>query len=216
DAHRSVLRGREAEVARSSVLRALCARHERLRAYTQRVAGRWRGGHPRHERTAVDSRTHIARLHPHARWRHHAPVAHHLGRHADRNRVSARRKHSGPPEGGPCAKNRRRPTLPGPRGPSTIGAEGLNCSVRNGKRCFPLAIRHRKFGETTAPAELENCTKPQGNKYPSSPRRISTARLSALLRVHRRPINLVVSQASYSLKGMGELISRSASRLDAF
>src|SRR5207302_10472160 len=36
--------------------------------------------------------------------------------------------------------NRRRPTLPGPCGPSTIGAEGLNCSVRNGKRCFPLAI----------------------------------------------------------------------------
>jgi hypothetical protein len=35
--------------------------------------------------------------------------------------------------------NRRRPTLPGPCGPSTIGAEGLNCSVRNGKRCFPLA-----------------------------------------------------------------------------
>ncbi len=37
-------------------------------------------------------------------------------------------------------RNRRRPTLPGPCGPSTIGAEGLNCSVRNGKRCFPLAI----------------------------------------------------------------------------
>ena len=36
-------------------------------------------------------------------------------------------------------KNRRRPTLPGPCEPSTIGAEGLNCSVRNGKRCFPLA-----------------------------------------------------------------------------
>ena len=54
------------------------------------------------------------------------------------------------------------------------------------------------------------------NKYPSSPRRISTARLSALLRLHRRPIDLVVYQASYSLKGMGELISRTASRLDAF
>ena len=36
-------------------------------------------------------------------------------------------------------KNRQRPTLPGPCEPSTIGAEGLNCSVRNGKRCFPLA-----------------------------------------------------------------------------
>ena len=38
------------------------------------------------------------------------------------------------------SRNRRRPTLPGPCGPSTIGAEGLNCSVRKGKRCFPLAV----------------------------------------------------------------------------
>ena len=48
---------------------------------------------------------------------------------------------NGPPEGRPVPTyNRRRPTLPGPCGPSTIGAEGLNCSVRNGKRCFPLAM----------------------------------------------------------------------------
>ena len=40
--------------------------------------------------------------------------------------------------------------------------------------------------------------------------------LSALLRLHGRPINLVVFQGPYSLKGMGELISRWASRLDAF
>ena len=45
------------------------------------------------------------------------------------------------PKGRPgVTLNRRRPTLPGPCGPSTIGAEGLNCSVRKGKRCFPLAI----------------------------------------------------------------------------
>jgi hypothetical protein len=42
-----------------------------------------------------------------------------------------------------------------------------------------------------------------GNKYPSSPRPISTGRLSTLLRLHRRPINLVVYQGSYSLKGDG-------------
>jgi hypothetical protein len=35
---------------------------------------------------------------------------------------------------------RRRPTLPGGCPPSTIGAGGLNCSVRNGKRCFPAAM----------------------------------------------------------------------------
>ena len=35
---------------------------------------------------------------------------------------------------------RRRPTLPGGCPPSTIGAGGLNCSVRNGKRCTPAAM----------------------------------------------------------------------------
>ena len=50
----------------------------------------------------------------------------------------------------------------------------------------------------------------------SRPRIISTGLLHALLRFHIRPINLVVYQGSYSLMGMGELISRLASRLDAF
>ncbi len=35
---------------------------------------------------------------------------------------------------------RRRPTLPGRYQPSTIGAKRLNCCVRNGNRCDPLAI----------------------------------------------------------------------------
>ena len=46
-------------------------------------------------------------------------------------------------------KNRRRPTLPGPCEPSTIGAEGLNFSVRNGKRCFPLAKATGNLAVTT-------------------------------------------------------------------
>src|SRR5687768_1719029 len=75
-----------------------------------------------------------------------------------------RRTTKAAPEGGFQSKNRRRPTLPGPRGPSTIGAERLNGSVRNGKRCFPLAIA-TEFCETGAPRaasrppeRLENCT----------------------------------------------------------
>jgi hypothetical protein len=69
----------------------------------------------------------------------------------------------------------------------------------------------------TAPVDLENRIRPdKKQKYPSSPRPISTGLLIALLRLHSRPINLVVYQGSYSLKGMGELISRLASRLDAF
>ena len=54
------------------------------------------------------------------------------------------------------------------------------------------------------------------SKYPSSPRPISTGLLRTLLCFQIRPINLVVYQGSYSLKEMGELISRTASRLDAF
>ena len=67
------------------------------------------------------------------------------GAHRQRKRATRRR---------PVRKNRRRPTLPGPCEPSTIGAEGLNCSVRNGKRCFPLAIATGKGRETALEAVL--------------------------------------------------------------
>src|SRR5215208_2076717 len=115
-------------------------------------------------------------------------------------------------------KNRRRPTLPGPCGPSTIVAEGLNCSVRNGKRCFPLAIATGNRSRPRPPRAFKTAQHANGTgiKYPSSPRPISTGLLQVLPPFQIRPINLVVYQGSYSLKGMGELISRSASRLDAF
>ena len=125
---------------------------------------------------------------------------------------------NGPPEGDPFhTNNRRRPTLPGPCGPSTIGAEGLNCSVRNGKRCFPLAMTTGIWRDHALPEALQNRTAPHRvSKKPSSPRTISTGLLRTSLRFQIRPINLVVYQGPYSLKGMGELISRPASRLDAF
>ena len=50
----------------------------------------------------------------------------------------------------------------------------------------------------------------------SSPRAISIAQLHTLLCFHLRPIKLVVCKCPYSLEGMGYLISRCASRLDAF
>src|SRR3954449_3304596 len=120
--------------------------------------------------------------------------------------------------------NRRRPTLPGPCEPSTIGAVGLNCSVRNGKRCFPHAIatgkreslrRALKTAGSEARASRAGCT-PALQKNPSSPRPISTGLLHTSPCFQIRPINLVVYQGSYSLEAMGELISRPASRLDAF
>jgi hypothetical protein len=108
---------------------------------------------------------------------------------------------------------------------------GLNCSVRNGKRCFPHAKATEivKTGwppapvhpgatagaHTRGPSKLHSLPT-SGYQNPSSPRPISTGLLRALLRLQIRPINLVVYQGSYSLKEMGELILRSASRLDAF
>src|SRR4051794_41485239 len=65
-------------------------------------------------------------------------------------------------------------------------------------------------------SKLHSMPTPGYQKYPSSPRPISTGLLHVLPRFQIRPINLVVYQGSYSLKGMGELISRPASRLDAF
>jgi hypothetical protein len=116
--------------------------------------------------------------------------------------------------------NRRRPTLPGPCEPSTIGAVGLNFSVRNGKRCFPHAKATGNLREIPAAPQNRTahhmCNSRRSKIKPSSPRAISTSLLHALPRVQIWPINLVVSQGSYSLKGMGELILRLASRLDAF
>ena len=50
----------------------------------------------------------------------------------------------------------------------------------------------------------------------SSPRSISIVQLNTLLYLHLRPIKLVVYKWPYFLKGMGYLILRYVSRLDAF
>ena len=55
----------------------------------------------------------------------------------------------------------------------------------------------------------------QRRKIPS-PRPISTGRLNTSPCVHLRPINLVVYQGPYPVNPVGDLISRQASRLDAF
>ena len=50
----------------------------------------------------------------------------------------------------------------------------------------------------------------------SSPHPISNSQLHTLLHFHLCPIYLIVSKGVYFLEGMGELILRGASRLDAF
>src|SRR5204863_1537816 len=97
---------------------------------------------------------------------------------------------------------RRLPTLPGDCSPSTIGASGLNFSVRNGKRCTPAAMtaescRTRRF------AHPQNSIAAHARSK-SRPRAISTGPLNALLRLHVPPINVVVSHGPYSLKGDGK------------
>jgi hypothetical protein len=49
---------------------------------------------------------------------------------------------------------RRRPTLPRPRGRSTIGAVGLNDRVRNGNECGPDALVASEFSKTASAANL--------------------------------------------------------------
>src|SRR6476660_2743995 len=65
--------------------------------------------------------------------------------------VAPERRRAAPKDDTCVLIKRRRPTLPGPFGPSTIGAERLNCTVRNGKRCFPLAIATEKLRDRPLP-----------------------------------------------------------------
>ena len=102
-------------------------------------------------------------------------------------------------------KSRRRPTLPGGYPPSTIGAGGLNCRVRNGNGCLSAAIatgncalsraRGRCRGTVRARHDRRAVTPERSiastSKFPS-PRPISTGQLNALPHVHFRPINVVV------------------------
>ena len=78
----------------------------------------------------------------------------------------------------------------------------------NKKGEYPLKNRIKNETQVIALLDLQGCS--------SSPRAISIAQLNTLLCLHLRPINLVVYKCPYSLEGMGYLILRCASRLDAF
>src|ERR687888_328344 len=78
---------------------------------------------------------------------------------------------------------------------------------------WPPKCRGSRAAPRRAPSKLHSG---HTQRSKSRPRAISTGPLNALPRLHVPPINVVVSHGSYSLKGMGSLISRWASRLDAF
>src|SRR5215208_7281189 len=107
---------------------------------------------------------------------------------------------------GPDEGNGRRPTLPGDCSPSTIGASGLNFSVRNGKRCFPAAMTAqvvRLVGLRSKRAHPQNSIATEACSK-SRPRAISTGPLNTLLCLHVQPIDVVVSHGPYSLEGDGK------------
>ena len=110
-----------------------------------------------------------------------------------------------PAERGHCLeKSRRRPTLPGGYPPSTIGADGLNCRVRNGNGCLSAAMATGNRALSGLEDDPRSTSEPgvtvighpersiaSTSKFPS-PRPISTGQLNALPHLHFRPINVVV------------------------
>jgi hypothetical protein len=100
---------------------------------------------------------------------------------------------------------------------STIGAVALNGRVRDGIGCFAHAVATKP--EKTREHEVSfvvgcdfgslavDCLLDRDQAY----RAISTGQLNALLRLHLRPIDVVVFHGP-----QGDLVLRGASRLDAF
>ncbi len=118
----------------------------------------------------------------------------------------------------------QRPTLPGPCGPSTIGAGGLNGRVRDGYVWNPSAIatKHEFASQiliqvSASPNAVCSLVQPKlleltlyqtytlktGSEtllrpiFRISPRPISIGQLHALLHFHPQPIYLVVFKGSY-------------------
>ena len=100
---------------------------------------------------------------------------------------------------------------------STIGATALNDRVRNGSGCFARAMTTKLKKKHQNPSQTALCSSPIPTRSRASTRSnqayrtISTGQLNALLRLHLRPIDVVVYDGS-----QGYLVLRGASRLDAF
>ena len=110
---------------------------------------------------------------------------------------------------------RQRPTLPPTCASSTIGAEGLNCRVRNGNGCFPLATVTGKL-QIKEPSATESG---EATGFAGQQAAQLVKPNDRLVRVSSRPRSPYTSRLSTwsSTRGLqGDLISRGASRLDAF
>ena len=102
---------------------------------------------------------------------------------------------------------RHRPTFPHVRSCSIIGDEALNCRVRNGTGCARLSMDAGKWLPFSGRIGRRTCRRRKAPKalrqlkggkdtQEKADRSISTGKLNASLRVHTRPINLVVFQGS--------------------
>src|SRR5690625_3205198 len=93
----------------------------------------------------------------------------------------------------------------------------LNDRVRDGIGWTHAAMStKRKNKQVILGFCLTRVTQMDDYKKWLSPRPISTGQLNTLPCLHPQPINPVVSRGSYSLNGMGTLILKLASHLDAF
>ena len=116
----------------------------------------------------------------------------------------------------------QRPTLPGTCVPSTIGAGGLDCLVRDGAGYIPSArVTKRNLyvlfsSRVWHPKTEQDVRQNAVSRMRIKPSAISTAKLNTLLCLHPPPIQQVVYLRPYSHEGMGDLILRRASHLDAF
>jgi hypothetical protein len=98
---------------------------------------------------------------------------------------------------------------------STIGAAALNCRVRDGIGCFARAMTTKPRKKPSKSScyyvyafdQYSLAITGSNQAY----RAISTGQLNALLRLHLRPIDVVVFHGP-----QGYLVLRGASRLDAF
>ena len=99
--------------------------------------------------------------------------------------------------------------------------EGVSLSIDAPGNLITFSIRNDTGVVPYNNSKLfQNCTGIIKAKYlfslRSRPRSISTGQLNASLHLHLRPIYHLVLVGPYFLIGMGELILRLASRLDAF
>ena len=96
-------------------------------------------------------------------------------------------------------------------GMGTGGSLSLESPRRSG-----LNIDGPRFGTASLRSRLGRTLCVNSKFYGQAERAISNGQLNALLRLHTRPIKLVVYQCSYYLLRLGDLILRKVSRLYAF